>query len=364
MNFWQVIKKPILGLSPMDGITDAAFRYTMAITAKPDVIFTEFINVDGMMFGDGKVFRPLMYSEVERPIVGQIFGVDPAYFYKAAKILCEFGFDGIDINMGCPSKSVSGRGAGAGLIRTPELAKEIFSATEKGVADWKTGGLTDFTEKQMKKILLFKEKLISNRVVLGKNNLSEIPVSLKTRIGYDTNIVEKWISTLMELHPANISLHGRLLKQMYTGKADWDAIALAADIVHAKQKVDKPTSILGNGDIKSMLEIPELIEKYRVDGVLVGRGTLGNPWFFEKNYDKDRQQFEPFKEIVHKIVQQLEYYDKVFGEVGFVSQRKHMCWYIKGFENASDIRSELVIAKDLNEVKKILKKSLDKINDY
>jgi tRNA-dihydrouridine synthase len=363
MSFWNEIKKPILALSPMDGITDAAFRYAMAITAKPDVMFTEFINVDGMMFGDGKVFRPLMYSEVERPIVGQIFGVDPEYFYKSAKILCEFGFDGVDINMGCPSKSVSGRGAGAGLIRTPDLAKEIFLATQKGVADWKTNGLTDFTEKQMKKIMVFKEKLISNGIKLDNIKSKEIPVSIKTRIGYDTNIVEKWISTLMEVHPANISVHGRMLKQMYTGKANWDAIALAAEVVRSYQTIDKPTTILGNGDVKSMLEIPALIEKYKIDGVLVGRGTLGNPWFFEKNGQDNGQQFKPFKEIANKIIEQLEYYDKVFGEVGFVSQRKHMCWYIKGFENASDIRSELVIAKDIKEVKKILQNSLDKIND-
>jgi tRNA-dihydrouridine synthase len=153
---------------------------------------------------------------------------------------------------------------------------------------------------------------------------------------------------------------------MYTGQANWDAIARAAAVVHEQQTVECPTTILGNGDIKSLAQIPNLVEKYKVDGVLVGRATLGNPWFFEGLdlvkavrdvvEQADQSKFKDFEEIKFKLLQHLRIYDKLFGEVGFVSQRKHMGWYIKGFPNAAALRAELMKTENLADVEKILAK--------
>jgi tRNA-dihydrouridine synthase len=360
MSFWQQIQKPIVGLSPMDGITDAAFRYTMASTAKPDIIFTEFVNADGIIKGGEQVLRPLYYHQIERPIVAQLFGLDPEMFYQATKVLCELGFDGVDINMGCPSKTVSGRGAGAGLIRTPQLAKEITIAVQNGVSDWVTNGLQDLPEKVIKKVLVFKESLKGIGVIFQSERIA-VPVSIKTRIGHDADVVESWVAHLMENHPANITVHGRLLKQMYGGKADWEAIKRAAAVVRQLSLEEKPTSILGNGDVNALSQIPTLQEQYGVDGVLIGRATFGNPWFFEnlaklkaKESFNDDHSFRPYQEIKAKLLEHLAVYDKLFGETAFVSQRKHMGWYLKGFENAAALRVELMKTENFAQVKKIL----------
>jgi tRNA-dihydrouridine synthase len=367
MNFWQTIKKPILGLAPMDGMTDAAFRYTLAATAKPDIIFAEFVNADGIIKGKERALRPLIYSEIERPIVAQLFGVDPEMFYQSAKVICELGFDGLDINMGCPAKTVTARGAGAGLIRNPGLAKEIFIAAQKGIQDWANSGLEGFSEKNINKINSFKSRLIELGVKFDSKRKA-IPLSVKTRIGYDTNIVEDWISTLMEVHPANITVHGRLLKQMYAGKADWNAIKQAALVVRSLQTSSQPTTILGNGDVKDLYDIPKLITETGVDGILVGRATLGNPWFFEGSgrikTDSENifitSEQKTFKEVRDKLIEHAEAFERIFGMTGFVSLRKHMAWYIRGFENAVGLRVKLMQAENLEDVKKFLAIPLDK----
>ena len=115
----------------MDGVTDSAFRYIVATYGKPDVVFTEFTNIHDICTGRLKALDSLRYSEVERPVIAQIYGKDPALFYQAAHVVCELGFDGLDINMGCPSKNVASSGSGAGLIRTPNLALELMDQTRK-----------------------------------------------------------------------------------------------------------------------------------------------------------------------------------------------------------------------------------------
>src|SRR5207244_3244234 len=139
VSFWHHIPQPIIGLSPMDGVTDLAFRYIVARYGKPDVQVTEFVSVDEVCHGVEAAWQQLRYAEVERPIVAQIYGADPDKFYQVAQIACELGFDGVDINMGCPSKNVSARGCGAALIRNPPLAREIIQAGQAGVADSDAG---------------------------------------------------------------------------------------------------------------------------------------------------------------------------------------------------------------------------------
>src|SRR5215510_8359391 len=139
MNFWKGLPTPIIGLAPMDGVTDAAFRHTVAIHGKPDISFTEFTHVHDVCRGPEFLLESLLYGEVERPIIAQLYGKDPALFYQAAHVVCELGFDGLDINMGCPSRNVASSGSGAGLIRTPDLAHEIMRAARQGIVDWTAG---------------------------------------------------------------------------------------------------------------------------------------------------------------------------------------------------------------------------------
>ena len=123
----------------MDGVTDAAFRYITAKHGGPDVILTEFVNIQSALYSPHTLLQDFAYSEIERPIAAQIYGKTPELFYQVAHIVCELGFDGLDINMGCPAKKVAAIGCGAALIRTPDLAREIIRAAKQGVRDWYDG---------------------------------------------------------------------------------------------------------------------------------------------------------------------------------------------------------------------------------
>src|SRR6266487_1498639 len=228
MSFWHQIAQPIIGLSPMDGVTDPAFRFIVARHGKPDVQFTEFINVDEICYGADSAWHQLRYAEVERPVLAQIYGADPYKFYQVAQVVCELGFDGLDINMGCPSKNVSARGCGAALIRNPPLALEIIRAVHVGVADWAAGRRIESIGLRLKvvdRVLA----LTSGRD--GSRPRKPVPVSVKTRLGYDAVVIEDWVSVLLEEKLDAISIHGRTLTQMYRGRADWGAIARAAKLI-------------------------------------------------------------------------------------------------------------------------------------
>src|SRR2546422_5160304 len=229
MSFWHQIAQPIIGLSPMDGVTDPAFRFIVARHGKPDVQFTEFINVDEIGYGVESAWHQLRYAEIERPVVAQIYGADPDKFYQMVQVICALGFDGVDINMGCPSKSVSARGCGAALIRNPPLAREIIRAVHAGVRDWAAGHRIEsigLRPKVVERVLA----LTSGRD--GSRPRKPVPVSVKTRLGYDAVVIEDWVSTLLEERPEVISIHGRTLAQMYRGRDDWGAIARDAKLIH------------------------------------------------------------------------------------------------------------------------------------
>lgn len=342
-SFWQKLEKPILGLSPMDGVTDAPFRYMVAKTGKPNVIFTEFVNVEGLSRGATKLLNILLYSEIERPIVAQLFGASPEDFYKAALMVCALGFDGVDINMGCPANNVTKGGGGAALIKNPDLAKKIIQAVKSGADDWaggkslKNAGINSEILKWINAFLK-KEKI--------KTEQKTLPVSVKTRLGYDSDISEKWISFLSEQNIDIISLHGRTLKQMYQGQADWDAISKSAKVAHDAGKI-----ILGNGDIKSVKEAKEKCKIYGVDGALIGRATWGNPWFFdEKKISVSK------KEKVETLLEHALYFKKIFGEKYFSPLKKHIAHYVKNFDGAIDVRRQLLSAKNFNEFEEMVVK--------
>ncbi len=134
-TFWQTLPRPIIGLAPMNGVSDQPFRFIQKKYGNPMVLYTEFTAVERLRFGDPGLFKDFLFDESQRPIIAQIYGHQPELFRHMALFACELGFDGIDINMGCPSHSIVHRGAGAGLIRTPDVAQAIVAATKAGVAD-------------------------------------------------------------------------------------------------------------------------------------------------------------------------------------------------------------------------------------
>ena len=144
MNFWHNIPRPIIGLSPMDGVTDPSFRFITAKHGRPDVILTEFVHIQSAIYAPELMLRDFTYAEIERPVVAQIYGKTPELFYQVAHIVGELGFDGLDINMGCPARKVAAAGCGAALIREPDLARAIIQGGAAGSAR-----LVQWTEPQI-----------------------------------------------------------------------------------------------------------------------------------------------------------------------------------------------------------------------
>jgi tRNA-dihydrouridine synthase B len=334
-SFWQTIDKPIIALSPMDGVTDVAMRHITQKYGKPSFTVTEFTSVEGINAGALRLMKDFKYTDLERPVLAQIFGHTPSAFYKAAIVVAALGFDGVDINMGCPAPSIQEHGAGAGLIRTPKLASEIIRAVQKGVKDWSEGVTLEKAEVDPEII-----KYINETHPNVERRL--IPVSVKTRTGYDVPVTEEWISHLLQHDLANITLHGRTLKQLYMGLADWDEIAKAAKLVKQTN-----TTFLGNGDILSYEDALEKIKKYNLDGVLIGRAAQGNPWFFKNHIPTQAERFAV-------AIEHAKVYEQLCANDHFLPMRKHLAWYIKGFDNASDLRQKLVMSNSSVDVEHIL----------
>lgn len=334
-GFWGKLPKPIIGLSPMDGITDASFRHILAKHGKPDVMYTEFVNVEGLARGAVKMLNHFIYEKSEHPIVAQIYGIEIESFYKVALMACYLGFDGVDINMGCPANKVARRNSGAGLIRVPDQAKKIIRIVKKAVQDWSEGITLEEADIRPKNINAL--KTMKPRAGARK----KIPVSVKTRTGIDAIIAEDWVKILLEEEPAVIAMHGRTLKQMYSGEANWEVLGKVAKIVKKTK-----TLFLGNGDIKTLDDAKQKIETYGTDGVLIGRATCGNPWFF-KNHEPTPQ------ERAKVAVEHCRYYEKVVGGTAFYSLRSHLGWYIKGFDGAKDLRIRLMLSNSTAEVEQI-----------
>ena len=346
----------------MDGVTDAACRHITARYGPPDVMMTEFAHVEGISRAIPSVLRHLEYAAGERPIVAQVFGSEPEAFHRIAHIVGALGFDGLDINMGCPDKNVAAHGCGAGLIKTPDLAQAIVRAAQAGARDWADGrplsavGLSDDTVEAVARM--------ARRLGAADRPRRLLPVSVKTRLGYDRVAVESWIGRLLETEPAVISIHGRTHAQRYQGEADWDAIGRAAALVRGTD-----TLLLGNGDLGSPADVVRRVRQFRVHGVLIGRGALGNPWFFRANAairaacaDPTAPPPDPPRvELAERWRVALEHaalFDQLRGPVPFTVMRKHLGWYAKGREDQPGIRARLVQARDLADVEYLLADSL------
>lgn len=370
-SFWATLKQPIIALAPMDGVTDAPCRTMHGLYGRPDVVLTEFTNVEGLWRGSDRIFRDFLYTPAERPVVAQIFGCRPEYFYKAAHVVCELGFDGLDINMGCPAKTVANRGGGAGLIRMPEMAKEIIRACQQGVRDWSNGQTLEDLEMDPARIQAIRRMNEERVSIWGDSARIErrlIPVSVKTRLGYDSIVITDWVKDLLELEPHVISLHGRTLMQHYKGFANWEAIAAAAEIVRQTD-----TLVLGNGDIHNLYEASQRILQTGVHGVLIGRATFGNPWLFRQREKlkqllnagitptpEDLPDEMPSRE--ERLLMALEHahvHARLKGEDHFIEMRKHMGWYLGHFPGAKQVRSALVRINSLADVEEIIHAALN-----
>lgn len=302
-GFWKKLKKPIMVLAPMANVTDAAFRRIIAKYGKPDVTWTEFVSCDGLMSpGQKKLLVDFMYTEAERPIVAQIFGSKPENFYKTALLIQELGFDGIDINMGCPDKNVEKQGAGACLIKNPKLAQEIILATKRGAGN--------------------------------------LPVSVKTRIGYNKNSLSEWLPALLETEPAAITIHARTRKEMSLVPANWATVADAVRIRDEYDNSENKTLILGNGDVKDLADAEERIKISGADGVMIGRGIFGNPWLFNRNVDYAQI---PIAEKLKVMIEHTYLFEQILGEhKNFDIMKKHYKAYVNGFDGAKELRIKLM----------------------
>jgi tRNA-dihydrouridine synthase len=315
MSFLEELPKPFFVLAPMDDVTDTVFRQIVADCAKPDLFFTEFVNVDGLQSaGREYLLHKLQFTDKEKPIIAQLWGLKPENFYKTTKELIEMGFDGVDLNMGCPVKTVIKNGACAALINNRELAGEIIDATREAAG-------------------------------------TSLPVSVKTRVGFTTVDME-WIEFLLSKTLNMLSIHGRTAKQLSKVPADWDLIGQA---VQLRDSLSSSTLIVGNGDVQSRTQAEDLSKKFNLDGVMIGRGIFHDPFIFFNNSTWDAWSREQKLGLFAKHIElYLNTYKK--NERRFEALRKFCKVYINGFDGAAELRTKFMRTTSPQEALKLLKR--------
>lgn len=315
MGFWGKLNTPILCLAPMDDVTDAAFRYIIAKHSKEHgpqyMTFTEFTSADGLVLADEKgqqrLRAKLRFDEIERPIVAQLFTAVPERMEEAASLVQRLGFDGVDINMGCPDRTVEKTGCGSALIKNPELATELIAAAQRGA--------------------------------------SNLPVSVKTRIGYSESEVESWVPHLLSANIAALTIHARTRNEMSKVPARWEHVREAVAI---RDELGAQTKIIGNGDVQDLQDAYAKIEETGCDGAMLGRAMFGNPWVMSEYVPSVEEKLQALKE-------HTELFEKHFdGIKSFAIMRKHFASYVTGFDDAKELRVELMSADTAQEVRDII----------
>lgn len=369
LGFWKDIheraqaeNRPLYVLAPMADVTDCAFRKMINKYGKPDVTWTEFVSADGLIRatpeGKSKLMRDLLYNVRdensisdtmidERPIVAQLFSSNPEYMKQACKLVADLGYDGIDINMGCPDKGIEKQGCGSAMIKTPKKAQEIIRAAKEGAV---------------------------------RADGTRIPVTVKTRIGYNKNELETWLPALLEVGPAVITLHARTRKEMSKVPARWEHVARAvqirdeffAKINAVKNTQHEKTLILGNGDVLSIQDGYEKCKATGADGAMIGRGIFGNPWLFRnligdagmsvgdartiKGNGAPGPAYVPtIEEKLNAMVEHTQIFETHLGDIkNFAIMKKHYKAYVNGFDGAKELRMELMekasTARDVKEI--------------
>ncbi len=359
MNFWQTLPKPYFVVAPMADVTDAAFRRMIAkysahtradgTVGGPDVMWTEFVAADGLVRatpeGKVKLMQDLIYAEEERPIVAQLFSRHPEHMEYAAKLCLELGFDGVDINMGCPAGAIIDQGCGAAMIKTPELAALVIQAAKRG----------------------------------AKSDDGGIPVSVKTRLGYNTDQVEDWIPVVLAEKPAVLTIHARTRKEMSKVPAQWERFER---IVELRNNISPETKIIGNGDVLSLADAEAKAAASGVDGIMVGRALFGNPWFFHPTrrlptrltalptHGVNRDtimtadtantdlEYITLEERLRVLVEHTYLFCELLPHKNFAVMKKHYKAYVGGFPGAVDFRVQLMEAETPEAVEQLVHKFL------
>lgn len=308
----------------MADVTDAAFRRVIANKGKPDAMFTEFVSADGLAKapeeGRQKLLKDLIYTEAERPIVAQFFTSTPVHMRQAAALAREFGFDGVDINMGCPAKVINRQDAGACLIKTPEVARELVRSAMEGAG--------------------------------------ELPVSVKTRLGFNKNELETWIPALLETRPAALTVHLRTAKEMSKVPAHWE---LMSRVVELRDAISPETLVIGNGDVRDLAHARQLVSETGCDGVMLGRAIFGNPWLFATPQHPQRCEDVAVEERLETLIEHIRLYDEILGGTkSFAIMKKHFKAYVSGFDGASELRAALMETNSAPEAEHAIKDFLDK----
>jgi nifR3 family TIM-barrel protein len=344
MNFWEKLPAPYFVVAPMADVTDAAFRRMLAKygaheranggVGGPDVMWTEFVAADGLVRatpeGKDKLMADLIYSEAERPIIAQLFTSNVAHMEYAANLCRELGFDGVDINMGCPDRSIEKQGCGSAMIKTPDVAREIIRAAKRGARMGEAGG---------------------------------IPVSVKTRIGYNKDEIDTWIPILLEERPAALTIHARTRKEMSKAPAQWERVAR---VVALRDKLAPEVKIIGNGDVLSMDDARHKVAQSGADGAMIGRALFGNPWFFSPTkqlphrltalptHGVDREklvtyddtmtgiEYVSLEERLAVMIEHTKLFVELLPHKNFAVMKKHYKAYVNGFPGAALLRGELM----------------------
>ncbi len=347
-SFWDNLPTPFFALAPMADVTDAAFRQIITKYGKPDVLWTEFVSANGLNSpGREALLVDLKYSPNERPIVAQFFSADPENMYQAAVLARELGFDGIDINMGCPDKSIEKQGAGAAMIKTPEIAVEVIRAVKRGAGD--------------------------------------LPVSVKTRTGFTKNEIDTWIPLLLAENLAALTIHARTRKEMSKVPAQWEHVAEVVDI---RNKMGVATKIIGNGDVRDMADAKQKAKETGCDGVMIGRAIFGNPFLFSEKegvgearkksfgfftrlltllglqkppkYWHETSSQIPLEKRLTVFVEHAKLFEKLLGHSkSFAIMRKHAKGYVHGFPGASELRTKIMEANTAGELELAIRSFLD-----
>ncbi len=332
-NFWKKLKKkkgPFLCLAPMADVTDCAFREIITKYGKPDIFWTEFVSADGLAHkvARKKLLIDLQFSKKEHPIVAQIFGSNPENIEKAVALCKKLGFDGVDLNMGCPDRSIEKQGAGAASIKNPEMAAQIIESAKKGAKG--------------------------------------LPISVKTRIGYNKNEIETWIPFLLKQNIKALTVHLRTRKEMSKVPAHWD---LMKRIIEIRNEIAPETLIIGNGDVLHVKDAKKKAKESGCDGVMLGRAIFGNPWLFVENSQgrtlpagqAGLTQARMQKRNLKVMLEHAKLYDKKLGKYkSFAVMKKHFKAYVNGWDGAKELRMKLMEAKDIKETEKIVKEYLKK----
>ncbi|MFW6249558.1 MAG: tRNA dihydrouridine synthase [Alkalispirochaetaceae bacterium] len=322
-GFWSTLPRPIRILAPMEDVTDHVFRDLTATLGGPDVFFTEFILADavaGVNSGAGPSLPGrLRRGRLDHPLVAQIWGTKPETYRAAAENLRRLGFDGVDINMGCPIRKIRKRGACSQLIANPGLAAELILAAKEGAG--------------------------------------ELPVSVKTRIGLDRPITEEWCGFLLEQGIDVLTVHGRTADEMSEGRARWEEIRR---VVRLRDAGSYRTLIVGNGGVRHHGEFLSKARRYGVEGVMVGRGIFEDPYIFAGGGRLRRFRHRSREEKLTLLLRHIKAFESAWErERNYEVLKKFYKVYLTGFEDAEEIRSRLNETHDLESAEEIVRQAVD-----